>query len=51
MASYEFLAHSYDDLMRDADYARRADFVEKLFLRTAKRRCARSSTLPAARAR
>ncbi|MBE7009818.1 MAG: class I SAM-dependent methyltransferase [Ruminococcaceae bacterium] len=37
MASYEFLAHSYDDLMRDADYARRADFVEKLFLRTAKR--------------
>lgn len=37
MASYEFLAASYDELMRDADYARRADFVEKLFLRTAKR--------------
>lgn len=37
MASYEFLAASYDELMRDADYARRADFVEKLLLRTAKR--------------
>lgn len=37
MASYEFLAASYDELMRDADYARRADFVEKLFLRAAKR--------------
>ena len=37
MASYEYLAGSYDALMRDADYARRADFVEKLFLRTAKR--------------
>ena len=37
MASYEFLAASYDELMRDADYARRADFVEKLFLRTTKR--------------
>ena len=30
MASYEGLAHRYDELMRDADYARRADFVEKL---------------------
>lgn len=37
MASYEFLAASYDELMRDADYARRADFVEKLFLRVSKR--------------
>ncbi|MBQ7713469.1 MAG: methyltransferase domain-containing protein [Oscillospiraceae bacterium] len=37
MASYEFLAASYDALMRDADYARRAAFVEKLFLRAAKR--------------
>ena len=37
MASYEFLAASYDELMRDADYARRADFVEKLFLRASKR--------------
>ena len=37
MASYEHLAHSYDELMRDADYTRRADFVEKLFLRAAKR--------------
>ena len=37
MASYEFLAASYDELMRDADYARRADFVEKLFRRAAKR--------------
>ncbi|MBQ9646777.1 MAG: class I SAM-dependent methyltransferase [Oscillospiraceae bacterium] len=37
MASYEFLAASYDELMRDADYTRRADFVEKLFLRAAKR--------------
>ena len=37
MASYEFLAASYDELMRDADYSRRADFVEKLFLRAAKR--------------
>lgn len=37
MASYEFLAGSYDELMRDADYVRRADFVEKLVLRTAKR--------------
>ena len=37
MASYEFLAASYDELMRDADYARRADFVERLLLRAAKR--------------
>ena len=37
MASYEFLAASYDELMRDADYARRADFVEKLFRRASKR--------------
>ena len=37
MASYEYLAGAYDALMRDADYARRADFVEKLALRTAKR--------------
>lgn len=37
MASYEFLAASYDELMRDADYARRADFVEKLFWRASKR--------------
>lgn len=37
MASYEFLAGSYDELMRDADYLRRADFVEKLALRAAKR--------------
>ena len=37
MASYEFLAASYDELMRDVDYASRADFVEKLFLRAAKR--------------
>ncbi len=37
MASYDYLAGSYDELMRDADYSRRADFVEKLFLRAAKR--------------
>ncbi len=37
MASYDHLAGAYDALMRDADYARRADFVEKLFLRAAKR--------------
>ena len=37
MASYEFLAGSYDELMRDADYARRADCVERLLLRAAKR--------------
>lgn len=33
MASYEYLAHRYDELMRDADYLRRADFVEKLMRR------------------
>ncbi len=37
MASYEFLAGAYDELMRDADYTRRADFVERLFLRASKR--------------
>ncbi len=37
MASYERLAGAYDELMRDADYTRRADFVERLFLRAAKR--------------
>jgi ubiquinone/menaquinone biosynthesis C-methylase UbiE len=37
MASYEQLAHRYDELMRDADYARRCAFVEKLFLRAARR--------------
>lgn len=36
MASYEFLAGSYDELMRDAAYQRRADFVERL-MRRAKR--------------
>ena len=36
MASYEHLAPLYDELMRDADYTRRADFVEKL-LRRARR--------------
>ncbi len=36
MASYEYLAGFYDELMRDADYTRRADFVEKL-LRRARR--------------
>ena len=36
MASYELLAPFYDELMRDADYTRRADFVEKL-LRRARR--------------
>lgn len=33
MASYEHLAPLYDELMRDADYTRRADFVEKLMRR------------------
>lgn len=33
MASYERLAPLYDELMRDAAYARRADFVEKLMRR------------------
>ncbi len=37
MASYEKLAGRYDELMRDADYVRRTDFVERLFLRAAKR--------------
>ncbi|MBE6909666.1 MAG: methyltransferase domain-containing protein [Ruminococcaceae bacterium] len=37
MASYEHLAGAYDELMRDADYTRRADFVEGLFRRAAKR--------------
>ena len=37
MASYEHLAHRYDELMRDADYTRRSAFVEKLFLRAARR--------------
>ena len=33
MASYEHLAPLYDELMRDAEYTRRADFVEKLMRR------------------
>ncbi len=33
MASYEYLAGANDELMRDADYTRRADFVEKLMHR------------------
>ncbi len=33
MASYEHLAQSYDELMRDAEYTRRADFVERLMHR------------------
>ena len=33
MASYEQLAPLYDELMRDAEYTRRADFVEKLMRR------------------
>lgn len=33
MASYDRLAASYDELTRDVDYARRADFVEKLLRR------------------
>jgi len=37
MASYEHLAGAYDELMRDAAYTRRADFVEGLFRRAAKR--------------
>ena len=36
MASYERLAPLYDELMRDAEYTRRADFVERL-MRRAKR--------------
>lgn len=37
MASYEFLAGCYDELMRDADYPGRVEFVEKLLLRASKR--------------
>lgn len=33
MESYEALAASYDELTEDVEYAKRADFVEKLFLR------------------
>lgn len=33
MDSYAFLARYYDELTGDVDYARRADFVERLFLR------------------
>ena len=33
MDSYEALAASYDELTEDVDYERRADFVERLFLR------------------
>lgn len=33
MASYEHLAPLYDELMRDADYTRRADFLETLMRR------------------
>ena len=33
MDSYEALAASYDELTEDGDYEKRADFVEKLFLR------------------
>ena len=36
MGSYEFLAGSYDELMRDAAYQKRVDFVERL-MRRAKR--------------
>lgn len=34
MASYEFLAGSYDELMSDAAYMRRVDFVERLMRRS-----------------
>lgn len=34
MTSYEALAGAYDELTQDVDYARRADFVEKLFRRS-----------------
>lgn len=34
MESYSALAASYDELTQDVDYARRADFVEKLFRRS-----------------
>ena len=33
MDSYEALAASYDELTEDVEYEKRADFVEKLFLR------------------
>ena len=33
MESYEALAASYDELTEDVAYEKRADFVEKLFLR------------------
>mgnify|MGYP000828595172 FL=1 len=33
MNSYEALAASYDELTEDVEYEKRADFVEKLFLR------------------
>ena len=33
MASYEFLAQGYDELTRDVDYARWADYIEKHFAR------------------
>ena len=34
MGSYEALAAAYDELTEDVEYEKRADFVEKLFLRT-----------------
>ena len=34
MASYEALAGCYDALTQDVDYARRADFIEKLMRRS-----------------
>lgn len=34
MASYDSLAGAYDELTEDVGYARRADFVEKLFARS-----------------
>ena len=34
MASYETLAGAYDELTEDVGYARRADFIEKLFARS-----------------
>ncbi|MFQ6976584.1 MAG: class I SAM-dependent DNA methyltransferase [Oscillibacter sp.] len=33
MDSYEALAAAYDELTEDVEYEKRADFVEKLFLR------------------
>lgn len=35
MSGYEALASSYDGLMADGDYRRRADFLERLFRRSA----------------